>query len=169
MSMESFLAVTLPHALILSSLLSLIVVLSLRANAEMWLGDYPEDIQEAFGPMSEATRRQRSRVALIFFATIFASVIISVVQLFNRYPASPVAVFMHVSLMMAIFNTIDLLVLDWLFFVKYQPDYIILPGTRGLAGYRSYVFHFRGWLVGNIFSLAFGLVCAFIYYLVQLL
>lgn len=44
----------------------------------------------------------------------------------------------------------DLLILDWLIFVTIQPDFIVIPGTEGLAGYKDYWFHFEvsflGWV-----------------------
>jgi len=37
-------------------------------------------------------------------------------------------------------------VLDWLIFVTIQPDFVVIPGTEGLAGYKDYGFHFLGGL-----------------------
>jgi hypothetical protein len=39
------------------------------------------------------------------------------------------------------------LVLDW-GLVYWQPRFVVLPGTEGMAGYGSYWFHFRGFLIG---------------------
>lgn len=40
-------------------------------------------------------------------------------------------------------NVIDVVIVDWLIFVAIQPDWVVLPGTSGLAGYDDYWFHFE--------------------------
>jgi hypothetical protein len=49
--------------------------------------------------------------------------------------------------MFGTFNILDWVVLDWSL-VYWQPRFVVLPGTEGMAGYRSYWFHFRGFLIG---------------------
>lgn len=61
---------------------------------------------------------------------------------------------------LSVFNLFDLLIADWLVFVFIQPKIIILPGTEGMAGYKDYGFHFRGFLKGIGFCLVGGLVLA---------
>jgi tetrahydromethanopterin S-methyltransferase subunit B len=61
-----------------------------------------------------------------------------------------------------VFNLFDLLIADWLVFVKIQPKAIVLPGTEGMAGYKDYAFHFRGFLVGIVFSAVGALVFSLI-------
>ena len=53
----------------------------------------------------------------------------------------------HFAVMFGTFNVLDWLVLDW-GLVYWQPRFIVLPGTEGMAGYGSYWFHFRGFLIG---------------------
>jgi hypothetical protein len=38
----------------------------------------------------------------------------------------------------------------------------VLPGTEGMAGYRNYGFHFRGFLIGIPIVLAGSVLCAVI-------
>ena len=57
------------------------------------------------------------------------------------------AAFTHFAVMFGTFNVLDWLVLDWSL-VYWQPRFVVLPGTEGMAGYRSYWFHFRGFLIG---------------------
>jgi hypothetical protein len=49
--------------------------------------------------------------------------------------------------------------LDW-GLVYYQPRFFVLPGTEGMAGYRSYWFHFRGFLIGIPIILAASALAA---------
>jgi hypothetical protein len=67
------------------------------------------------------------------------------------------------------FNLIDLLVLDWLVFNTLQPKFVILPGTDGMAGYKDYLFHLRGFLIGTMICviaavLTTGLVYLYYYF-----
>ena len=76
---------------------------------------------------------------------------------------------MSAFITLLVFNIFDLLVLDWLIFNTLQPKMIILPGTQGMAGYKEYAFHFRGFLKGLVFCLMGALVSAGIAMLVNLL
>ena len=49
--------------------------------------------------------------------------------------------------MFGTFNVLDCFVLDWAL-VYWQPRFMVLPGTEGMAGYTDYWFHFRGFLIG---------------------
>jgi hypothetical protein len=61
--------------------------------------------------------------------------------------------------MFSVFNVLDWLVLDWLL-VWFQPHFVVLPGTEGMAGYRSYWFHFRGFLIGILLTVLGSLLIA---------
>ncbi|GAG17037.1 unnamed protein product, partial [marine sediment metagenome] len=53
------------------------------------------------------------------------------------------AAFANSALILFFFAVWDLLILDWLIFVTIRPDFIVIPGTEGLAGYKHYFFHFK--------------------------
>ncbi len=55
---------------------------------------------------------------------------------------------------------IDLLIVDWLLVCTLQLKLFILPGTEGLAGYRNYAFHGRGFVRGLVLSLVISAVLA---------
>jgi hypothetical protein len=60
--------------------------------------------------------------------------------------------YVHLFVMFWLFNLADLLILDWPL-VAIRPSFIVLPGTEGLAGYKNYGFHFRGFLIGTVLIL----------------
>jgi hypothetical protein len=68
-------------------------------------------------------------------------------------------VFAHFAIMFGTFNVLDWVVLDW-GLVYWQPHFVVLPGTEGMAGYRNYWFHFRGFLIGIPIVLAGSALCA---------
>lgn len=139
----------LAFGLLLSGVMCGLLLLILRANPEIMLNDYPPDIRAKWGPMTERTKRQRVVAAMILLVVIVGVVAWSV-------KSSPVlvarnvtfaAAFVHFAIMFGTFNVVDWLLLDWSL-VYWQPRFVVLPGTEGMAGYRSYWFHFRGFLIG---------------------
>src|SRR5262245_22335291 len=139
----------LGFGLVLSVILGALLLVVLRANAEIMLGDYPPDIKAKWGPMTARTKRQRMLVAGIFFVAIIAVVAWSLETLpaFVSREMTFASSFIFFAVMFGTFNVFDLLVIDC-GLVYWQPRFVVLPGTEGMAGYRSYRFHFRGFLIG---------------------
>ena len=59
-----------------------------------------------------------------------------------------------------LFNLVDWLILDWLIFCTITPGFAVVPGTDGMAGYKNYAMHFRGFVAGSVFSTVLGLLIA---------
>lgn len=125
-----------------------LVLGSLRWNPEIWVNDYPPDVREEFGPPGPRARRQGLLVAVPFFLLGGGGVVWSTLRLKRRnggrlsFPAA----FAHTYALILSFWLFDLTVLDWLFFVTMTPDFVVLPGTEGMAGYDDYGFHLRAHL-----------------------
>jgi hypothetical protein len=136
----------------------------------MWVGDYPPDIRDRYGPMSEKARRWRPFVAIPFFAAILLMPLLAIWRYASLAgaPATFLQALLTAFIVLLVFNLFDLLVLDWLLFVNIQPAPIILAGTEGMAGYKDYRFHFVGFLKGLAFCLVGGLVAAGLWFLIGL-
>ena len=135
--------------LALSVVLGALLLAVIRANAEIMLNDYPPDIKAKWGPMTVRTKRQRWLAGGTFLVAILAIVAWSLQTLpaFAARELTFASAFAHFAIMFGIFNAFDWLVIDC-GLVYYQPRFVILPGTEGMAGYRDYRFHFRGFLIG---------------------
>ena len=149
------------YGAILSVLMSIAFIGTAYLNPEIWLSDYPPDIQEKYGPMSERAKRQRKLIGIPVFLVLFGTIVFS----FFRFAQLSgeltfFAAFILTFVILMVFNLVDLLVLDWLIFVTIQPRIIVLPGTEGMEGYRDYGFHFRAFLKGVVGSLIAGLIVA---------
>jgi hypothetical protein len=83
----------------------------------------------------------------------------------NSVPFLPALLFSGIVLL--VFNTFDLIILDWLIFCTIRPRAMVLPGTEGLTGYRDYRFHFIGFLKGLGFSLVGSLLITFLWMVLQ--
>lgn len=147
--------------LVLAAVLFPMVLLLLWWNPEIMLQDYPPDIQAKHGPMSARSRRQRWPVAIVFIAVLVALVAASFqkVRALDGGDLSFSTSFVYSFTMFSFFNLLDWLVLDCLL-VALQPQFFVLPGTEGMAGYRDYWFHFRGFLIGIVASLIGALLTA---------
>jgi hypothetical protein len=154
--------------LALSLVLTMITIVSGAIALDMFVGDYPPDIQQKFGPMSPRAARLRPFIASILFLTVL---VIPITGLFAlqaevlSIPFLPALVFSILTLL--VFNIYDLIVLDWIFFCTIQPRSMVLPGTEGMAGYRDYRFHFIGFLKGLGFCAAGGLLIAILWSALQ--
>ena len=148
---------------ILSVLLSIVICGSLYVDPLMWISDYPPDIQAAVGavevPLSQTV------IIGICFGVVIGVVLCSNAKLRQRNDGKLpfLAAFINGALILFFFAVWDLLVLDWLMFVTIQPDFVVIPGTKGMAGYRDYFCHFKAGFLGWtqwISILAGGLVLA---------
>ena len=139
----------LGFGLVLGVILGVLLLVVLLVNAEIMLSDYPPDIKAKWGPMTARTKRQRMLVAGIFLVAIVAVVAWSLQTLpaFVSREMTLGSLFTFFAVMFGTFNVFDLLVIDC-GLVYWQPRFVVLPGTEGMAGYRSYWFHFRGFLIG---------------------
>jgi len=154
------------HALVfgvlLSSILFTTILVVVRINPEIMLRDYPPDVRAKHGPMSGRSKRQRLPVAILVLAVMAGVIVASLAPILDGVEGAllfPTA-FVHFFVMFSVFNVLDWLVLDWLIVVNLRPRFLILPGTEGMAGYRDYAFHFRGFLVGIPITLAASLLLA---------
>jgi hypothetical protein len=148
--------------MILSVLLSLVTKGSLYWNAEIWLSDYPPDIQEKYGAMSAKAKKPKAIVSAFFLAALFGPIVASLLRLNQQIAGASIfwPAFLTTFVMLQVFNIVDLLILDWLIFVTWQPRFLILPGTEGMAGYKDYGFHFKGFVAGTVLWLILSFIVA---------
>lgn len=129
-----------------------------RINAEMILNDYPPDIRAKYGTMSEATRKQANLMTLPLLATLGLIVALGLGQLREISGALTFVETLVVStVIFQMWNLLDLILLDWFLLMTLKPKFMILPGTEGMAGYRDYMFHFRKFLNGIVFTFILAL------------
>ena len=150
---------TIIDGLILSGITSVFIIVSLMINPRIWLQDYPEDIQSKVPPKSDSEKRLSLIIGIPFLIILCVGSFFSTLVLKFR---NPEASFLDLSLnafgIVLIFNVVDWLLLDWLMFCTLTPRFVVIPGSEGMAGYKDYLFHFRGFLKGTVFCVISGLV-----------
>lgn len=156
------------YGLVLSLVLTLLTVISGTIALDMFVDDYPPDIKKKYGPMSPRAARLRPYIATLLFITVLVVPTIGLFALqaeIDSVPFLPAVIFSGIALL--VFNTFDLIILDWLFFCTVQPRSMVLPGTEGMAAYRDYRFHFIGFLKGLGFTVVGSLLIALFWMIVQ--
>jgi uncharacterized membrane protein len=124
---------------LLSLLLGIIVLGSLKYNARLWLQDYPKAIRDKVPPLSVVEKRERAVLAVVVIGILFGGVILETLHL-RTYPAGVISfgtAYLHIFLILAMFNLFDALVLDLFIITLLKPRFVILPGAEGM----EYLFH----------------------------
>jgi hypothetical protein len=154
------------HALVwgavVSGFLGVAFVALAAIDPEMWLNDYPPDIRERFGPMSRSANRKRWILGVPTLLAGLALVFVGTLR-YARMDGSAAgfgALALHTFVVLMAFNVVDLVVIDWLLFVRVQPRFIVLRGTEGLAGYSDYRFHWHAFLKGSAGIVAASVIVA---------
>jgi hypothetical protein len=162
MDFPTLLTHSLAFGAIFSLLLGATFISLLLISPTSWVDDYPPDIRARFGEMSPRAKKWRAIAVIPTLIILLGVPAWSVVRLVDL--AGPTLTFWDVALSVFIvattFNVIDLLILDCLIFVTWQPKWIVLPGTEGMAGYKDYGFHLKGSLKGQVGIIVVSLVFA---------
>ena len=96
------------YGAVLSVLMSVIFLGIAYLNPEIWLNDYPPDIRERFGPMSERARKQRMLAGIPVFLLLFGTIVLSAVRLTRIGDDETFfAVFFGTFIVLLVFNLVD--------------------------------------------------------------
>ncbi|MBR2283389.1 MAG: hypothetical protein IJ874_03075 [Ruminococcus sp.] len=154
--------------LIWSAVWILYVFIILKRYPWEMLHDYPRDVQEA-ATIPEPSEIQKKRAKLFgAFAglVIFGLLLLSGLLYFRHEPTTFLNVLLYVGIVAMAWNVVDLLIMDWLINCLITPQWIIIPGTEGCKGYKDYFFHFKGFLIGCVYTAIMALLFAGIDYVV---
>ena len=111
---------------VLSLVLGVIVLGSLMYKARLWLQDYPKPIRDMVPPLSATEKRERAVVALVLIGVLLSAIILETLQLrINQAGAiSFGTAYLHIFLMLAIFNLFDAVVLDLFIITLITPKFV---------------------------------------------
>lgn len=153
---------TIIDGMILAILASVYILVTMRINPRVWLHDYPPDVQAKAPPKTPQEKQLSLRLGIPFLLLLIGAPFVSTFILkYQAQESIPFwALFVNAFGVVFIFNMVDWLILDWLIFCTITPRFIVIPGTEGMSGYKDYFFHFRGFLIGTVFSAIAGLIVA---------
>ena len=158
----------LGHGLIWSALWSVYVFLILKFYPFSMLHDYPKDIQAAAAiekptkAQEQASKRFGAIGGIIIFGVLLAFGLIR----FQSEQTSFWQVLKYIFIIAMTWNVVDLLFMDWLIVCTITPKWIVIKGTEGCNGYKDYFFHFKGFLIGCVYTAIMALLFSGIDYAV---
>lgn len=131
------------------------------------LHEYPKDIQKA-SVLQEPTSEQKKKAK--FFGAIGSLVIFGALIAFGliRFADSRESygkLLLYIFIIAMIWNIVDLLVMDWLIICRITPKWVVISGTEGCSGYKDYVFHFKGFLIGCVYTAIMSFLISGVCYL----
>lgn len=141
--------------------LFVLVMLMLWRNPRLLLQDYPEDVKATVPPKSPAERRTSVYCGIIFFLLVVAFPLAGALAA-RAGSRDFLEIFLAAFGVAFLFNVVDWLIIDWLIVCTVTPAFVVIPGTAGMAGYKNYGMHFRGFVVGCVLSVVLGFLIAII-------
>jgi hypothetical protein len=115
MNWELVIKESLAIGMVLSTVLTIMIVVSFIINKEMWLQNYPPDVQAKWGPISAKAKRQHFIFAIFFFAILIGTMVYDVIRLERVLgtPPSCLVIFASIVIIFASLNLIDAVIIDW--------------------------------------------------------
>jgi hypothetical protein len=159
----------LVHILVYIVLATLFLLGLVLYSPRLMLQDYPPAIKAIVPPKTESEKKLSTWLGLPFILVLLAYPVYAtfVFQSQSHGQAGFFALFLYAFSIAFAFNIWDWLVLDWLIFCTITPRQFVIPGSEGHPAYKDYKFHFRGFLIGTVFSILMGLVTAGVAVLVR--
>ena len=144
----------LGYGLIWSVMWSVYVFLILKFYPFSMLHDYPKDIQAAatIEKPTKAQEKAAKRFGAVGGLIIFGVLLAFGLLRFHSEQASFLQVLKYIFIIAMTWNVVDLLVMDWLIVCTITPKWIVLSGTEGCKGYKDYLYHFKGFLLGCVYT-----------------
>ncbi|MBI1279954.1 MAG: hypothetical protein GC179_17640 [Anaerolineaceae bacterium] len=151
--------------LLLSVLLGVLVMSSLKYNARLWLQDYPKEVQAKVPPISKQEKMQQRILMLPFLLLTLGIPYLSVTiakASFGGVISFPQA-YLVVTGVLQVFNLFDAVVLDYLILTVIKPRFALIPGTTweeySMADMRFQLRNFvKGIVICAVISLPIALV-----------
>lgn len=130
-------------------------------NPRLMLQDYPPAIKAIVPPKTEQEKRLSTWLGLPFILILLVFPIYATFFFESQMGgASFLSLWLYAFGIAFAFNLWDWLALDWLVFCTLTPRQFVIPGSEGHPAYKDYFFHFRGFLIGTVFSVLMGLIAA---------
>lgn len=128
-------------------------------NPRLMLQDYPKDIQAVVPPKTAQEKRQTLYWGIPFWLVLLGGPAAAALTAKAAHQGF-LEIFLSAFGVVFLFNLVDWLIIDWLIICTITPKFVVIPGTEGMAGYKNYAMHFKGFLIGTALSVIVGLIIA---------
>lgn len=151
----------LVHASLYVGLATIFLLGLVLYSPRLMLQDYPPAIKAIVPPKTEQEKRLSTWLGLPFLLVLLVfPVYATFIYQAQNEGAGFFSLWLYAFGIAFAFNLWDWLALDWLVFCTLTPRQFVIPGSEGHPAYKDYFFHFRGFLIGTVFSVLMGLIAA---------
>ena len=102
-------------------------------------------------PTSKQVKKGKFASA-IYSLFLFAVLIFFGFRAYQNMDYNYLQLFIYLWVIAFVWNLLDLLIVDWLIVCIITPRWVVLEGTQGCKGYKNYGFHFKGFLIGCVYT-----------------
>ena len=149
--------------LILSLALSVVILGSLYLNPRLWMHDYPADMRAKVPPLTRREKQVQLVVTVLFLAAGVGALVWAGTRLLaaNGGQVTFLTAYVHIFLVLNIFNVFDAVVLDYLLIARLKPKFVMMPGTAGMEYlFEDWGMHLRNYLKGIVVCAVLALPAA---------
>ncbi|HEY1348196.1 MAG TPA: hypothetical protein VGF67_01060 [Ktedonobacteraceae bacterium] len=100
------------------------------------LRSYPKDVQATVPPQTPAEKRQTLLWGIPFWLGLLGFPVAAALSAKAAH-GNLLEIFLCATGVIFLFNLVDWLILDWLVVCTITPRFMVLPGTEGMAGYKT--------------------------------
>lgn len=151
----------LEAAVVTIVLFVVIVLTSLAYNPRLWIQDFPEEMQAEMTPLSPGERLERVLVAGLLVGVVIGIPLLSVLRLKSMQGGITFRQgFVHIWLIVMAVNLVDLVLVDWVIGLWWQPEVLSTPEIEAGSQYNTYRFHVIEHLKGTVLLTIVALVLA---------
>ena len=122
--------------------------------------EYPDDVKDACTIKTPSDKKLRigKLIGGIYSIILFVLLVIFNVIEFKGTDYNFLTIVIFTFIVAFTWNLIDLLIVDWLLVCTVTPKWVVLEGTEGCKGYKDYMFHFKGFLIGCVYMVIVALM-----------
>lgn len=124
--------------------------------------EYPEDVKQACTLPEPDEKQKKSSKFWGGLVSVIILITLAVfgIEYFRNADFSFFELFLFLFIIGQTWNVVDLIIMDFLIVCTLRPKWVVLPGTEGCAGYGDYFFHFKGFLIGCVYTAIMALIIA---------
>lgn len=139
----------------------------LKVNPRFEMKSYPLEIVNSVEKQTKNEKKGFLMMALPMLLLVMIYLIFSTFFAYEDFDISYLVLFLHLFIVFMIWNVFDLIIFDWLIFCTINPEFMILPGTKGHPAYKDYMYHFIGFLKGIFLSAIGAVIIAGVIFLIK--
>jgi hypothetical protein len=131
----------LKYGALLGAFFAVLVLATVYFEPGVMLDDYPEPIQQRAALSAAPPAWLEPVLAVALWGGCLAILFVANREINRRHAfrfRNTAATF---GVAFAVLGLTDIVIVDWLVFATLTPDFMVIPGTEGMAEYQDYGFH----------------------------